>query len=94
MDVRFVAQAALHEAERLVPLWLPDDPRVGSGWHGTRPAPNEHFGSFKVNVTTGQWSDFASGDKVGDLVGLYAYLRTQSKRSGARISSRPLHPWA
>jgi hypothetical protein len=31
-------------------------------------------GSFLVNVTTGQWSDFATGDKGGDLVSLVRYL--------------------
>lgn len=31
-------------------------------------------GSFKVNLHTGQWADFATGDAGGDPVSLYAYL--------------------
>ena len=32
------------------------------------------IGSFSVNLTNGHWADFASDDKGGDLVSLYAYL--------------------
>ena len=32
------------------------------------------MGSFSVNRSTGAWADFATGDKGGDLVSLYAYL--------------------
>ena len=31
-------------------------------------------GSFSINHHTGTWSDFATGDKGGDLVALAAYL--------------------
>src|SRR5262249_29902451 len=31
-------------------------------------------GSFKVNMTTGRWSDFATADAGGDLISLAAYL--------------------
>jgi hypothetical protein len=31
-------------------------------------------GSFKVNMRTGRWSDFAAGDKGGDPVSLCAYV--------------------
>ncbi len=31
-------------------------------------------GSFKVNLTTGRWADFATGDKGGDLIALAAWL--------------------
>ena len=75
VDFRFVAQAALHEAERLVLLWLPGGRREGREWVARNPTrADEHLGSFKVNVTTGRWSDFATGDRGGDLVSLYAYL--------------------
>lgn len=32
-------------------------------------------GSFSVNLDTGAWSDFATGDRGGDVVSLCAYLR-------------------
>jgi hypothetical protein len=31
-------------------------------------------GSFKVNLRTGRWADFATGDKGGDLISLVAWL--------------------
>ena len=30
-------------------------------------------GSFKVNLRTGKWADFATGDKGGDLIALVAW---------------------
>ena len=32
------------------------------------------MGSFRVNIQTGKWADFASDAKGGDLISLYAYL--------------------
>ena len=32
-------------------------------------------GSFFINVTTGKWSDFATGDKGKDLISLVAYIK-------------------
>ena len=46
-------------------------------------------GSFKVNLDTGRWADFATGDKGGDLVALYAYFkdsRTAKRRGYSRQS--------
>lgn len=31
-------------------------------------------GSFKINIDTGRWADFATGDGGGDLVSLVAYV--------------------
>ena len=31
-------------------------------------------GSFKINIRTGRWCDFATGDRGGDPVSLVAYL--------------------
>ena len=36
--------------------------------------PDRRAGSFKVNLRTGRWADFATGDKGGDAVSLAAYL--------------------
>jgi hypothetical protein len=72
---RRVADEALLYADVLVDRWLPDGRRNGSEWvaiNWTRI--DSHRGSFKVNLTTGRWSDFATGDSGGDLVSLAAYL--------------------
>jgi len=40
-------------------------------------------GSFTINVVTGAWSDFATGDKGGDLVSLCRYLLGLKSQSEA-----------
>jgi hypothetical protein len=47
-------------------------------------------GSFKVNLRTGRWSDFATGDKGGDPVSLVAYLETVSQGGAAQMLARTL----
>jgi len=44
---------------------------------------DRRLGSFKVNLCTGRWSDFATGDKGGDPVSLYAYLENCSQSDAA-----------
>lgn len=71
-----IAAAALARSESLVMEWLPHGRRVGCEWQATNPTRNDtRRGSFSVNLRTGKWGDFASGDKGGDLVSLLAYLR-------------------
>jgi len=70
-----VANACLARAENLVAAWLPEGRREGQEWVALNPTrADSHRGSFKVNLVTGQWADFATGDKGGDLISLYGYL--------------------
>ncbi|MGY6214968.1 VapE domain-containing protein [Methylolobus aquaticus] len=74
-DFRRIADAALARADSLVPMWLPDGRRSGSEWSALNPTRGDTSrGSFSVNLATGKWSDFATGDSGGDLVALCAYL--------------------
>jgi hypothetical protein len=41
-------------------------------------------GSFKVNLRTGRWADFATGDKGGDLISLVAWLFDLNQVEAAR----------
>lgn len=41
-------------------------------------------GSFKVNLTTGKWGDFAKDDKGSDLISLYAYLNSLKNGKAAQ----------
>ena len=41
-------------------------------------------GSFKVNLRTGRWADFATGDRGGDPVSLAAYLFGLTQAEAAR----------
>jgi hypothetical protein len=69
----------------LLNRWLPDGRREGREWCARNPrrADGRH-GSFKVNMHTGKWSDFATGDKGGDPVSLAAYLSGLSQVEAAR----------
>jgi hypothetical protein len=72
---RRIADAAASNAHVFVSRWLPDGRREGSEWITLNPRRVDHRkGSFKVNLSTGRWSDFATGDAGGDLVALAAYL--------------------
>jgi hypothetical protein len=81
---RRIADAALDRAEVIVHRWLPDGRRDGAEWVSRNPTRNDHRrGSFKVNLRTGKWGDFACGDRGGDLVSLAAYLFKRSQAQAA-----------
>jgi hypothetical protein len=74
---RAIAEAALRHATTIVPRWLPDGRREGREWVARNPRRSDrHRGSFKVNLATGRWGDFSTGDTGGDLISLAAYLHT------------------
>ena len=47
-------------------------------------------GSFKINLRSGRWADFATGDKGGDPVSLVAYVEGVSQGEAARRLARML----
>lgn len=72
---RRIAEASLAAADTLVPRWLPEGRREGAEWIATNPTrADKRRGSFKVNLRTGRWSDFAVEASGGDLISLAAYL--------------------
>jgi hypothetical protein len=72
---RRIAEASLAAADTLVPRWLPEGRREGAEWIATNPTrADKRRGSFKVNLRTGRWSDFAVDASGGDLTSLAAYL--------------------
>ena len=81
---RRIADAALGRAALIVIRWLPDGRREGAEWVCRNPTRDDRRrGSFKVNVATGKWGDFATGDQGGDLVSLAAYLFKLSQPDAA-----------
>ncbi|EXJ14864.1 DUF927 domain-containing protein [Imhoffiella purpurea] len=84
VDIKDTARAALDAAESICRHWLPEGKRQGPEWIARNPTRHDETpGSFAVNVTTGKWSDFATGDKGGDLVSLVAYLEGLSQGEAA-----------
>ena len=66
---------ALTRIESVLAHWLPGGKVQKREYVVKNPArDDQNAGSFSVNLDTGQWYDFASGDKGGDLVALEAYL--------------------
>ncbi len=65
-------------AEILLPQWI-GGRRVGHEWEGGRRATGGPGDSWKVNLETGAWGGFATGEKGGDLVSLYAALHHVSQ---------------
>jgi hypothetical protein len=59
--------------------------RQGREWVALNPRrADRRPGSFKVNLATGRWSDFATRDGGGDLISLAAYLFSISQGEAAQ----------
>ena len=86
IDFRGIAQAALADVHGVLAEWLPGGRMHGAEYVATNPTRgDERPGSFSINTHTGAWSDFASGDKGGDLVALVAYLERCDQADAARV---------
>ena len=69
----------------LLSHWLPDGRLQGREWLARNPTrADRHAGSFRINVDSGVWADFATPDKGGDAISLYAYLNRLSQSDAAR----------
>ena len=74
-DYKALAASALASIDRVVGRWLPDGKRDGAEYVARNPTRNDQQkGSFSVNLASGVWADFATGDKGGDLISLVAYI--------------------
>ena len=75
IDFFGINRAALANAEVFLPRWLPDGQTRGREYVVRNPKrPDRRPGSFSINLDSGKWADFATGDKGGDLVSLAAWL--------------------
>jgi len=55
--------------------WAPGGKLEGTEYSSKNPTrADSHPGSFKINIQTGSWSDFAEGAQGGDLVSYYHYI--------------------
>lgn len=76
--------ALLPQLPALVKQWLPGGRPAGTEWTALNPRRDDRRpGSFRVNVLTGRWADFATGQRGGDPVSLYAYLFTEGRQGAA-----------
>jgi len=82
IDYQRINEACLSVIQSLLSRWLPDGKIQGHEYVALNPKRNDtKLGSFKINIHNGKWSDFATGDKGGDLISLASYLsgKSQSK---------------
>ncbi|HEX2998835.1 MAG TPA: hypothetical protein VHR86_01155, partial [Armatimonadota bacterium] len=83
-DFDQIDAALLPRADTLLNEWLPDGKLSGHEYTAINPTRADHHpGSFKINIDTGIWEDFATGDKGPGLVSLYAYIHRMDKPDAA-----------
>ena len=76
VDFTRINRAALARLPKIVARWLPGGRIEGAEYVALNPRrADRRPGSFKVNLITGQWADFAIAGACGhDVVSLAAYL--------------------
>jgi hypothetical protein len=85
VDFLLINRAALSRLRDILSRWLPGG-RIERHEYVVR-NPTRHdqrLGSFKVNLATGRWADFATADKGGDPISLAAYLAGCGQLEAAR----------
>jgi predicted P-loop ATPase len=75
LDFKALNELLLQDAERLLEDWLPNGRLIGSEYT-CGDLSGSHGQSFKVNINTGLWCDFADPEfKGGDLISLFAAIQ-------------------
>jgi hypothetical protein len=95
VDFTAVRYAVQWHVPDLVVRWLADGRKQGNEWIARNPNRDDRTpGSFSVNLTSGAWADFATGDRGSDLISLAAYLffpnHDKPQLEAARALSRTL----
>jgi hypothetical protein len=91
LDFPAINAAALACLPTLLARWLPDGRCRGKEYQARNPRRHDRYaGSFSINLQTGRWADFATGDRGGDPISLAAYLAGTSQRDAARELARML----
>ena len=83
VDIPAVAAAALPHLPALVARWLPGGRREGAEYVCGGLAGGAGR-SCKVNLRTGRWADFATGERGGDPVALAAAVARCGQLEAAR----------
>ena len=86
IDYVLINRTALARLPDLLRAWLPDGKRIGNEYVALNPNRiDRNLGSFRINLDTGRWADFAIDDaRGGDPVSLAAYLAGISQAEAGR----------
>lgn len=85
IDFARINSVALSALPSLLARWLPEGRREGHEWVARNPRRSDrNLGSFRININTGRWADFATDDRGGDVISLAAYLASTGQADAAR----------
>ena len=91
IDFTEVKVAALADIRGVLGRFLPGGKVIRGEYVALNPRrADRHLGSFRINLASGKWADFAVDAKGGDLISLVAYLKDISQLEAARGLSRML----
>lgn len=86
-----VNAVALPQLEALCAHWLGQGRKEGHEYVALNPTrADNRLGSFRINLTSGRWADFATGDRGGDVISYYAYINDLSQIEAARALAKDL----
>jgi hypothetical protein len=86
-----INREALPLLPAILPRLLPNGRREGHEYLALNPRRSDRrLGSFKINLRTGVWADFASDDKGGDPVSLVAFIEDCKQGDAALKLARML----
>lgn len=85
IDFVTIRTVALRNAIAVCNRILPGGSVVGNEYVVRNPKREDRkAGSFKVNLRSGRWSDFATGERGGDLIALVAWRYDISQSKAAK----------
>lgn len=80
-----VNDAAIGRIKSLAEGWVSKSRLSGANLVMLNPTrADRRLGSFCINTQTGVWVDFATDDRGGDIISLYAYLHGLTQIDAAR----------
>ncbi len=86
IDFQALSQQATHQLPAILQRVLPGGVVRGHEYIVRNPTRTDRTpGSFKINLHTGRWSDFATNDSGGDVISLVAYVNRIGQLDAARL---------
>jgi hypothetical protein len=91
IDFDEVKRAALADIRGVLGRFLPGGKVIRGEYVVLNPTRTDrHLGSFRINLKSGRWADFATDDRGGDLISLIAYLKRIPQHEAAKGLSKML----
>lgn len=86
INFQAVNHQAAHQLPAILHRFLPGGVVRGHEYIVRNPTRADRTpGSFKINLHTGRWSDFATNDSGGDVISLVAYVNRIGQLDAARL---------